>query len=355
MKRNKQIFLVYTEYHLMFAVSTILQYFSGAEFENLIIHPTKSSAKSRASVLIDTDKLNAELIRIGAPEYEIHKEDPLRDLVKSLVKESPSLFVGFLEQTPYTTFFINQLSGKGCKIVLAQDAAKPYKDITKNTWKSQLYGTFKAYLILLRKGLFFNRIQRQRDEIYAFSKEIEELWLTHPEKFNNRTKKELHKVDIFKNKGVVKGLREVFMFDQNSGLESDRDLLFYLNHPVYNPIIYDFELNMLKDILEKFPDKKIYIKLHPLTPKKQIEAFEQMDRVVLNSSKIPAELFIASLRSSIIFSLWSTSLYLENEDCQYYWLYPMVKNNGMLDYMDINMPTNHVKHAESVNELSFTS
>lgn len=351
----KQVFLVYTEYHLMFAVSAIIQHYSDPSFENIIIHPVKSSNQNRASVEIDTESFNATLIRMGGPEYEVHKEDPLRDLIKSFVKDPPQLFVGFLEQTPYNTFLVNRLSGKDCKIVLAQDAAKPYKDITKNTWKSQLYGSFKTYLLLWKKGLYFTKLRRQRDEIYAYSKEIEELWLSHPEKFNNRTKKQLRKIDIFRDKEVVKRLGEVFMFNKNSGLESDEGLIFYLNHPVYNQEIYGFELEMLQSVLNRFPEKKIYIKLHPLTPDSQVDAFKKMDRVVVNASKIPAELFIASLKNSIILSLWSTSLYLENDDCNYYWLYPMVQKNGMLNYMDINMPTNHVHKVDSVDQLTFNA
>jgi hypothetical protein len=122
---------------------------------------------------------------------------------------------------------------------------------------------------------------------------------------------------------------------------------------LYKQEAYDVEIEAVKVISEKFPDKLFYIKYHPLTPKNQIKKFKDLG-VLCFSNSIPAELYIKSLTNSIILGFWSTSLMIDNPSCKFYWLHKyLIKKGKMIDYINLTNPTTHIIDIDNLDHIIF--
>jgi len=124
-----------------------------------------------------------------------------------------------------------------------------------------------------------------------------------------------------------------------------------MNQPLHDD--GSFEIGVLRKLMEKYPESKIYIKYHPLTSEVKMNKYKELDNVVVIDSQIPAELFISQLKNSLILSICSTSMFINNENCKFYWLNEIQENNNVtrLKRFNIINPTNHIISAKSVEEI----
>ncbi len=294
-------------------------------------------------------------VKVLVLEYNVAKPqyDPvIKETLEKLAAGNWSKFVFFLEQAPVNQFLAVQLSKKGTTICVAPEGTKPYITISKAALPSRIRATLQNYRFLKTQRLLFG-IPPLVSNVHGFLKQTDEVWVHNPDIYHNSTHKKVVQVDLFTSADQTKTVSEIFNFHIEQHLPEVDGILFYLNQWYVEFKVYDFELEVLQALLDKYPNKKICIKLHPNTHKFQVERFEKMDRVILNRVTVPAELFIINLSNSIIFSFWSASLLIKNDSCKFYWLHTLLEKQKLMDWWSIKNPVRHIKEVNSIDEIVF--
>jgi hypothetical protein len=340
------LFVINTEGQLLSAASLIFERFNMERGYNPIIIQVEKKGFSRLS-----GKLNAGLLSSSYVEVDAYDKKLKKKLKHILLTEFEKVFI-FLEQLNLSVFLAYYFKQKGSIICLGPDGNKPYYKITKNAWASRFQETFKTYKILFSRGLYLWKPYFLSWN-YAHLKEIDEVWVTYPKQYINRSNKEVVGFTIFPNKGVTKKINELFYFNIHNYISKTEDVIFYANNILYKRSLYDIEIDTIRQIKDKFPQKRFYIKYHPGTPDFQIEAFKELG-VDFFSNAIPAELFIANLNRSIIMGFWSAALMINNPSCKFYWLHNYLKTRGqMINYIDLTNPTNYIQDVDSIEKIAF--
>ena len=126
-----------------------------------------------------------------------------------------------------------------------------------------------------------------------------------------------------------------------------------MNQPMHDD--GSFEVSTLKYLENKYPHATIYIKNHPLTSQVKLDAYKALNKVKIIDSKIPAELFISQLEDSIVFSVCSTSMFINNRTCRFYYTFAIEENNTierLKKYKVIN-PSKHIVSVNHVDAIEF--
>jgi hypothetical protein len=147
-------------------------------------------------------------------------------------------------------------------------------------------------------------------------------------------------------------LKKIFKWDDALLPERNR-VIFFMNQPMHDD--GSFEVNILKHLEIKYPGSTIYIKNHPLTSQVKLKAYTALKRVKIIDSKIPAELFISQLTDSIVFSVLSTSMFINNPSCKFYYIFAIQEHNNierLKKYSVIN-PSKHVVNVNHVDAIEF--
>jgi len=187
---------------------------------------------------------------------------------------------------------------------------------------------------------------------FAFLKEIDEVFLTFPEAYINWNNKSIKKIDFLNLESLKNNLERIFHWDQNLLNEKEKVIL-YMSQPMHDD--GKAEANFIQKLTIKFPLNQVYIKLHPLTAQNKIDEYLKYPNFKLIRSTIPAELFIMQLQSSIILSVNSTSMFLDNRNCKFYYLSEIFKNDiKRLKRYDVKIhPAPHIKLVTSIDEIDF--
>ena len=307
------LFSINTEFHVLVITSLIKQYYNDSSKYRVTILVQVNSDGKRFKEQLNFNLLNANIIML-------HIDN---------------------EGVKY-----------GTTICAAPEGTKPYITISKGAYPSRIRATLINYKFLLLQRLWINRINIVSNK-NGFLKDTDEVWISYPEKYQNKTHKKVVEINLFSSIEQVEIASKIFNFNKKKEMPDTEGVIFYLNQWYSEFKVYDYEIEMLEFILNKYPDKKIYIKLHPNTHNSQIEKFEKMPRIVLNRSTIPAEIFILNLRNSIVFSLWSASLLINNDTCKFYWLNKLPKVIKLIGWFSIINPTNHIKEIENINLLNY--
>ncbi len=341
-----------TEYHVLVITSLIKQYYSNArEYSvTVLLHTNKSNNRFKHE--LNFEELNAVLVML---EYDINgrQYDPvIKKTLEKILSVSYTKFIFFLEQAPVNQYLISKLSKKGTTICLAPEGTKPYIIISKSALPSRLRSTIKNYRFLKTQKLLFGLLPFVSNR-NGFIKQTDEVWIHNPEKYKNLTNKKVVPIDLYTSPSQVKTASRIFNFDIKKEIPEMEGVFLYLNQWYVEFKVYDYEITMLEKLLHKFPGKKIYIKLHPNTHTFQVEKFEKMERVVLNRSTVPAELFIMSLHKSVVFSFWSAALLIKNDDCKYYWLHKLLEQQKLMDWWSIENPSEHIIEIDNLDSIVF--
>jgi hypothetical protein len=186
---------------------------------------------------------------------------------------------------------------------------------------------------------------------YAHLKSIHKVYLTFPESYKNWNKKNLEKIEMIPIPELNQALKKVFRWDDDLLPERKR-IIFYLNQPMRDDGVA--ETRLLIALQELFPENKIYIKNHPHTPKNKIELYKKLKNVEIIDSLIPAELFIMNLYNSIIISMVSTAMFLNNPENKYYYNYKLLENDikRFRRYKTLN-PAPHIRVVEKLQDITF--
>jgi hypothetical protein len=162
----------------------------------------------------------------------------------------------------------------------------------------------------------------------------------------------VEKTDIHFNEDFIALIKRIFHW-QDSLLKERTGAIFFMNQPMHDD--GSFEVKALQHLQKKYPEAPIYIKNHPLTSKVKLESYKALNNVTIIDSKIPAELFISMLKDSIILSVCSTSMFIDNPLCKFYYMFEIEQHNNierLKKYTVIN-PTSHVRLVQNIDEISF--
>lgn len=349
-QRQKHLFLIHTEFHLLMLLSIIENNFNLQDTFTVVL--SRKSASNRFKFNLNLAGSNFKMVELlDIDEKKAFIPPQAKQQINKLLSTNYDQYYSFLEHTGLNYLFVSSLSSD-TKICLLPEGTRPYITFSKAAFGSRLKQTINNYRFLFKTGYPWYKI-RVMNYKHGYLPETDEIWIENPETYPNYNNKKLNKIFIFNGKNQsFKPHKELFDFDINNELNNTKDVILYLNHWFVVHKVYVFEINVLKQIRKKFPKKEIIIKLHPNTPKFQIDQFNTIENISLNTSTKPAELFIEGIKSSTIISFWSASLMIPNKSCDYYWLYPLVlKNIPEMYWWSMNNPTNHVKSIENISDI----
>lgn len=352
--KEKICYLIHTEYHLLLALYDILEKYNDAnKFDvSLVLKRSHKSARLKQD-------LNLSILpyKIKILDFNINLKGKLSAEEKhdldELLKEDYAVFIFFQEQDPITIIIINKYIEKKTKIYLYQDGLKPYvmnsmkfslglvlNDINQNSW-------IKRNGYPVKNNFSFLTCRK-----YGFLKGIDKLYLTFPQAYDNWNSKPIENINPEFTEQYKTLLKKVFLWD-DSLLDQNEKVLFFMNQPLHDD--GSFELNLLEKLQAMYPGSPLYIKNHPLTPKLKIDKYKQLKNVSIINSKIPAEIFVSELKNSIVFSVCSTSMFINNKETKFYWTNNIQEKNNikrLKKYVIVN-PTTHIKSVSTIKEIVF--
>jgi hypothetical protein len=347
------LFFVHTEYHLLVAINQILQLYSDQNLYKSVIHVC-AYGSNRVREDLDLSSLPCTIEYIY-DEININKKLESQQIrfIQQYIEKKPDIFVFFLEQDPLMIILANELSKKGAEIHLYQDGLKPYVKLKYHSL-GMIKLSYKMNRWLKENG--FNSLgllYLWNSKKYAHLKSISKVYLSFPESYDNWNRKNIIKFEMLELSVLREHLRKVFHYKDDLLPESE-NVIFYMNQPMHDD--GKAEVQFLKDLHTKFPDNKIFIKLHPLTHEiDKVKLYHSIPNVSIIKSRIPAELFIIHLKKSIIMSINSTSMFINNPSCRYYYLYSIFKDKikRLSRYHLPKPPSSHIQAAASIDEICF--
>lgn len=346
------LFAINTEYHVLVITSLIEQMYSDKSQYNVTVLLHVNVKANRFKNQLNFAALGVEVVIVEVDISSKVYNPKIKETLDYVLSKPYEKLILFLEQAPVNQYLINKLSPKGTTISIAPEGTRPYITIARSAIPSRLRATIKNYRFFKTQKLKVNRLYFVSNK-NGFLKQTDEVWINHPDSYDNVTRKKVVPISLYTSENETKKASEIFNFDISKEMTETEGVLFYINQWYVEFKVYDFELQVLQAILDKYPDKKIYIKLHPNTHAFQIEKFEKMDRIVLNRSTVPAELFLINLKNSIVFSFWSAALLIGNPSSKFYWLHKLLEKQKLMDWWSIVNPTKHIKEVEDVNEIQF--
>jgi hypothetical protein len=347
---NKVCFLINTEYHLFFTLF-LLDYYKSNSVEiepTIVLHREKNA--TRLNQKLNFQELNCNVIAIKYSIFETCDTETSEKL-KTIHSMEPDEFYFFQDRNLFAHELIQSFKNKNCKVYLCQDGFKPYAIHNLRFSPFTHYNNFVENLKLIKVGKkpndFFSFLYCHK---YSYVKGIDKLVLSFKDAYVNWNKKPIIEINPRAYVNFVEKLKLVFGWEDRL-LPIKEEVIFYINQPMGDKK-GTYDLHLINELKKLHPDKTIFIKNHPQIDKERIKAYEILDNVHVINSKIPAELFIAQLKDSIVMSFFSTALFFENPQCRFYYLFGL-KNTGLrfLESYNLSNPTNHVKVVSDISEI----
>jgi hypothetical protein len=189
---------------------------------------------------------------------------------------------------------------------------------------------------------------------YASSKQINEVWLTNPESFENKYNKLIKTVPILNDENTKNELFEIFKLNKEKELTDTKNVVFYVHQSLWYDEFRMEEMKLLKELrIILGTDYKLFIKIHPLANDDEKNKFKQELDAEIIDNIIPAELYIMQLKQSIVLSAWSTALLSNNIDCKFYYTMNLMPWDAVIKQLNPYNPTQHIKTITSINQIIF--
>lgn len=339
------VFLVNTEYHLIISLGIINHYFSDGY--NCCVIRVSPLEKKRLN------GLDFSGTRIEYREIIYDYDNPTPELklqLKEIINLRPSQLFFFLEGKFWMNYLFKELHRNGTKIILGPDGMKVYNNHFYKSRKELVFSFLKGCQLSLRAGIYTSLPHVEM--CYATSPYIDEVWMEHPEYYNNITNKSVYAFSYSTNNDFVSLLNRVFQAQDDELSCLKRETILFIDSAFSSDEYYDRTLTILSDLRRCFPNRHLLIKPHPLTIEKSKRCYSSIDGCAFFEQRYPAELLIANSNDSLVVSMVSTSELFYNQNCKYYWLYPMYSD--MYAYNNLVNPTNHIKVISSVNDIVTT-
>ncbi len=350
--KKKILIFVHTEYHLLLAINQILGIYNDPKLYDIELFIRARGGKRL------TQKLDFSSLPISAKyfneEVTINKKlsQKARTAIEELLKKKPDVFIFFQEMDPLMVILSGHFAKNGTENCLYQDGLKPYVHLKFHSL-GLLKHFHKQNLWLKKNGFpvdsWLSPIWAKK---YAHLKSISKTYLTFPEAYTNWSKKQVEKIEMIPLPLLNQALKKAFHWDEKM-LPERETVIFYMSQPMHDDGVA--ETKFLQEISERFPSNKIYIKLHPLTNDLKIQQYKKFSNLEIIRSQIPAELFIMNLKKSLILSVNSTSMFLNNPENKFYYLYEIFKKDikRLSRYKLKNNPAPHITVVEKLDAINF--
>ena len=339
---EKVVFIVHTEYHLMETIGYITHYFPDTMYDIYIyIVSVKNGGRIKA-----TD-LNFENFKINVvyASYEPNSLFTLHNkrMLDGITKLNPDTLFIFTEFHYWKQYLVSKLHKRGCRVILAPDGANVYSNRTF-TFKKEIKYLLRFFAINLTNltfpPLFINRGKYE----YAYLKHIDEVWVDNATIFKNRNN---HQVKETLNFGEMDSLTNIKKIYGANHLKTLENSVLYIDQPVNDITRLNEIINIINTVANKtkYP---VYVKMHPNSDADAVSIYKKNGFTILPNN-LPAELYIQNLKNSIIISLFSTALFLNNKTCRFYWIYPIF--DFYKTTLKIECPVNHIILVNNPTEI----
>jgi hypothetical protein len=351
--KEKICYLIHTEYHLLLSIDDISKkYFDTDKFDvQLILKTSSKSNRLKQDLNLSFFPYSIKLVNfnIDLNSKLILSEKKVLD---DLLENKYSVFIFFQEQDPISIILIDKFIEDKTKIYLYQDGLKPYCKFGLKSSVGIYLNFLKQKQWIKKNGYSVKNSSSFNSYKYGFLYGIDKLFLTFPESYNNWKNLPVEKFVLNFDKNIQSIFKRVFNWN-SSLLSNSEGVIFFMNQPMDDDGL--FEVNILQNLRNRFPNSKIYIKNHPLTSSVKINSYKLLQNVEIIDSKIPAELFIYQLNKSIVISVYSTAMFINNPKCKFYYLYNIKQSNNVrkLKKIKIINPTPHVITVKSLSEIVF--
>lgn len=348
--KKKVVFFIHTEYHLLITINEIIRAYDDLERFSVKMYLIGINHK-RLRLNYNFDGIHAD-VHFLMENVDLDKEITYeqKKTVRKLLDSPPDIFCFFQEMDTLCILLVEAYRSTHTEVHLYQDGLKPYVKLKIHSL-GLIKFTIKRNFWLFKNGYryidWLNPVYSNR---YAYLRGIDKLFLTNPDGYDNWNKKDLARINILNLSELELHLSKVFRF--NNSVIKDISIL-YLNQPMHYS--GDIEVEFLKKLVKKFPEKKVTIKLHPLTKKELVRRYKAIPQIQLLELDVPAELIIMKLKNAMIVSVSSTSLLFYTPENSYFYIRNLFKKNipRLKRYKLVGLPANHVKMVNHFDELSF--
>lgn len=339
---EKVVFIVHTEYHLMETIGYITHYFPDSLYDIYIfIFSVKNGGRIKVSDL-NFDSFNIKVVYVSYEQesyFSLHN----KRMLGNIINLDPSIMFIFTEFHYWKQYLVSKLHKKGCKIILAPDGAHAYSDKTF-TPRSNIKYMLRSFFINLTNLTIPPFFIKRGKYNYAYLKHIDEVWVDNAAIFKNRNN---HQVKETLSFGEIDSLTNIKRIYNADDLKTIENCVLFIDQPIDEISQLNEIIDVIKTVAHrtKYP---VYIKMHPNSNSNVVDIYKQNGFIVLPNN-LPAELYIQNLENSIILSLFSTALFLDNKTCRFYWIYPMF--DFYKKTLNIKNPTDHIVLASNREEI----
>ena len=333
--------MVNTEYHLLLSIGIINRYFK-ENYKTTIcrVSPINGSRLNNINLKDSSIEYVEIFYDYSGPNIELKRK------LKGIIARKPTVFFFFLENKFWMNYFFARLHKVGTKIILGPDGMKAYA-----SHKRSLKYRVQAYLQGLIYSLGSGIIESPPfvENRYATSKYIDEVWVENSALYNNATNKKVVEFELSYDFEYVKILNKVFRATEEDFSLMQQKTILYVDSAIKSEPYFNKAIEVVTFFQNKYPDRKIFIKLHPNTSIQAKNKYSSIKDVKYLETNYPAELYIANASDSIIVSLVSTSLLFYNPKCEYFWTYPIFR--GIVNYSRLVNPTKHIKIISDLSKM----
>ena len=346
-----KLFIVHSVYHLVYAISIIEKrnddkytvVLAGSN-DNEVFKPFYEYLDAKLSHDIKVIRFNG--IMNDTPKgYE--KCNELLDKIKRI--GANELYI-FNEDNLLSTGIARYFFNKGAKVILGQDALKPYAIVIYKAWKYKLLRLFHTNLFAHKFGLPFSLIPLSFS--YGQSNFVTDLVLSNPEVIT--CDKPTTKAKL--SEKLLQELGDYFIpnFLTDEGLTMNNPISFFTSSLLkFEPNSLKIEMNILFEIQKLYPHHKLFLKLHPRASEDLISKFGDISSWTVINNTLPAEIYFSNCNVVNSFSAYSgTALYTDKNEVNHIWLYPLYVNVlPSLERMRLVIPNDRIKVVNRIEDI----
>lgn len=313
------VFIIHTEYHLLFALKIMLAIHHNEKANQFIIYRLSPKGSKRLNQEFNFEGTGIEYRQIIYINQNFQAKE-LRSKVDGIIMAKPDILYVFNESQKVYPYLFSKLHKIGCRIVLCPDGAKAYASGTP--WKERfiqfIYGN--VFLWSNRFPSFLSFPSKH----YAYHKEIDDVVVESIESYHNYTNKNIVCISEsdYSRESLICLSNRVFRFNP-SAIQIPEGSLLWIDQPSEG--MEESKRSFLINLKKRFAQRTIFIKPHPHSFPDEIKHLEEIDGLRILKLDIPVELLMVNIKGVVILSAHSTAMYYNNPRCRYYWVSPLFK------------------------------
>jgi hypothetical protein len=349
LSEQRNLFIIETEYHLMASISIIFSGHSSSNQKNVIVAIQDPKRRRLPENLRKRDH-GLEYHDIGVNQSKIKAHPGVGEKLKKLLSNDYASCYLFLEHLPLERFLAAILKSKGTCIHLLPDGTKPYLKRSHISILDRMKRSLRNILWLHKNGIRPQPLTLISGQ-YGGSGFIQRIWLTYLGCFEGNRKLPISQFGLLGSDESRNWINNIYQEDLDKMSTSKDGIILHVNNIYFARDAEKLEVELLTQICRN-TDRPVYMKLHPHTPKEHLDDLERIDGLTLIRSSIPVELLIMNLTNSVVLSFWSAGLFIKNDNCEFFWLHPIMEKFSLLpDGFEVRNPTEHIREVDNIEVI----